>query len=104
MKWTGSDLVQSATVSGYDLIGSGPPHFGPAWEKRRETAMSIRILIVEDHALVRQGLAAMLNGSNGLEVVGEAGDGATAIEEARRLDPDVVLMDIGLPGVDGIEA
>ncbi|WP_350347948.1 response regulator transcription factor [Agromyces sp. G08B096] len=65
--------------------------------------MSIRVLVADDHAAIRAGLRAMLDG-DGLEIVGEAGDGAAAVRNARALRPDVVLMDVRMPGVDGIEA
>lgn len=64
----------------------------------------IRILIVDDHDLVREGLRTILEQEGGFEVVGEAGDGQEAIREARRLEPDVVLMDLNLPGLGGLEA
>jgi DNA-binding NarL/FixJ family response regulator len=66
--------------------------------------MSARVLIVDDFELVRAGFRMALESAPGVEVVGEAGDGAAAVAEARRLRPDVVLMDVRMPGVDGIEA
>ena len=64
----------------------------------------IRVLLVDDQALMRAGFRALLEDEDDLEVVGEAGDGGAAVELARRLRPDVVLMDVQMPGVDGIEA
>jgi DNA-binding NarL/FixJ family response regulator len=64
----------------------------------------IRILIADDHALLRDGLRAMLDAQDDLEVVGEVADGEEALAEAARLRPDVVIMDIRMPRVDGIEA
>jgi DNA-binding NarL/FixJ family response regulator len=64
----------------------------------------IRVLICDDQALVRGGLRMMLEAQPHLAVVAEAGDGRQAIDLASRLEPDVVLMDIRMPGVDGIEA
>lgn len=64
----------------------------------------IRVLIADDHALVREGIAALLRLSNDIEVVGEASDGMEAIARARKDNPDVVLMDIGMPGLGGMEA
>ncbi|KQM57457.1 response regulator transcription factor [Agreia sp. Leaf210] len=64
----------------------------------------IRVLLVDDQELVRYGFRLMLNAMPGMLVVGEAGDGAEAIEAARRLEPDVVLMDVRMPGIGGIEA
>ena len=66
--------------------------------------MAIRVLIVDDQALVRAGFRMILEAQPDLEVVGEAGDGSAAIDAVRTLRPDVVLMDVRMPGVDGIEA
>lgn len=63
-----------------------------------------RVLVVEDHTVVRQGLRAMLEAERDLEVCGEAGDGISAVEQAGRLRPDVVLLDMSLPGQHGIDA
>ena len=63
-----------------------------------------RVLLVDDEALVRRGIAVTLSTEDDIEVVGEAEDGAEAITQARRLRPDVVLMDIRMPRVDGISA
>ena len=64
----------------------------------------IKVLVVDDHWVVRQGLRMFLDQESAIAVVGEASDGREAIEEARRLRPDVVLMDILMPHMDGIEA
>jgi DNA-binding NarL/FixJ family response regulator len=64
----------------------------------------IQVLIVDDHAILREGVRALLQLQPDVEVVGEAQDGAGAIEAVGRLDPDVVLMDIAMPGLGGIEA
>jgi DNA-binding NarL/FixJ family response regulator len=64
----------------------------------------IRVLIADDHAVVRQGLRTFLDLQDDIEVVGEAADGAAALEAAVELTPDVVLVDLVMPGVDGIEA
>lgn len=64
----------------------------------------IRLVLVDDEPLVRSGLAAILGAEPDLEVVGEAGDGARALSVVRRTRPDVVLMDVRMPAVDGIEA
>jgi DNA-binding NarL/FixJ family response regulator len=64
----------------------------------------IRVLIADDHAIVRDGVRALLALSDDIAVVGEAGDGREAIEAARRLRPDVILLDIAMPGLGGLEA
>ena len=64
----------------------------------------IRILLVDDHAMVRRGMRDFLALHDDLEVVGEAADGAEAVEQAAELRPDIVVMDLLMPGVDGIEA
>lgn len=66
--------------------------------------MSTRVLIVDDQALVRAGFRLVLESQPDLDVVGEASDGEEAVAAARRLDPDVVLMDVRMPHMDGIEA
>jgi two-component system response regulator NreC len=66
--------------------------------------MAIRVLIVDDHGIVRAGLRALLSVEPDLDVVGEAEDGEQALRLARTLQPDVVLMDISMPGMDGLEA
>lgn len=67
-------------------------------------AKRIRILLADDHAVLRAGLRALLAAQDDLEVVGEASDGAEAIRLCQTLRPDVVVMDIGMPGVSGIDA
>ena len=64
----------------------------------------IRVLIVDDHAVVREGLRSFLELQEGIDVVGEAADGAEAVEAAVRLAPDVVLMDLVMPRLDGVSA
>ena len=64
----------------------------------------IKVLLAEDHTIVRQGLRSLLDGETEIEVVGEAEDGRQAIEQAQRLLPDVVLMDITMPVLNGLEA
>ena len=69
----------------------------------KPTGDSIRVLVVEDHHVVRQGLVALLNVVDGLEVVGEAADGVEAITQFRKHKPDVTLMDLRLPRMGGVD-
>ena len=64
----------------------------------------MRILLVDDHRMMRDGLRAVLSGKEGIEVIGEAEDGRSAIQAALELVPDVVVMDVGMPDMNGIEA
>ena len=64
----------------------------------------IRVLLADDQVLVRAGFRALLDAQDGIEVVGEAGDGEQAVRLARETTPDVVLMDIRMPGTDGLAA
>jgi len=66
-------------------------------------APATRVLVIEDHTIVRQGLVALLSATPGLAVVGEAGDGLSALEQLAALRPDVALCDLGLPGLGGLE-
>ena len=66
--------------------------------------MSIRVLLADDHQMLRDGLRAVLSLEDDIEVVGEANDGHAAVEMAGRLAPDVVLMDIGMSGLNGVDA
>ena len=63
-----------------------------------------RVLIVDDHILVRTGIERMLSETEGIEVVGQASDGEEAVQKARELSPDIVLMDVKMPGIGGVEA
>src|SRR4030043_540633 len=73
-------------------------------KKVRVAMNKIKVIIAEDHTIVRQGLSALLRSEPDIEVVGEASDGLEAIELAKRLIPDVVLMDIAMRNLNGIEA
>lgn len=65
---------------------------------------AVRVLVVDDHPLYREGLVTAMSAMPGVQVVGEAGDGHAAVEAARRLSPDVVVMDLHMPGLNGIDA
>ncbi|MBL4755650.1 MAG: response regulator transcription factor [Flavobacteriales bacterium] len=66
--------------------------------------MPIKIVIVDDHDLVREGLVGMLGSVDGVEVVGEAENGRMAVEQANKLHPDIIIMDVNMPEMNGIEA
>jgi len=69
-----------------------------------KTMKTIRILLADDHTILRAGLKMMLNAQPDMEVIGEAQDGRQAIQEAQKLQPDIILMDITMPDMNGIEA
>src|SRR5947208_16841350 len=77
---------------------------GISLEAARNLPESIRVLIADDHRLFAQALEAILATDDRIEIAGHAGDGAEAVELARSLEPDVILMDIAMPGMDGFEA
>lgn len=66
--------------------------------------MSTKVILVDDHRLMRDGLRTLLQTELGMEVVGEADDGLTAVTMAEQLSPDIIIMDVGMPGIDGIDA
>src|SRR6202021_3646550 len=92
------------------IIGNGirywsPGSRGPCTGVRGEgTAMAVRILLVDDHPVVRQGLRTLLEGRSEWEVVGEASDGLEALEKVSTEKPDVVVLDVTMPRMNGIEA
>ena len=65
---------------------------------------SLRILLVEDHITVREGIRLLIDGQSDMTVVGETSDGASAVEQAARLNPDVIVMDLAMPGMNGLVA
>lgn len=74
------------------------------WPVKIDQQGAVRVLVVDDHAIVRQGLVGLLRACPDLQVVGEAADGLAAVEAAGRLQPDVVVMDVNMPVMNGIEA
>ncbi len=66
--------------------------------------MSVRILIADDHRIMREGLRALLEKQSSFEVIAEAGDGRTAVRLSREYSPDIVIMDVSMPELNGIEA
>ncbi|WP_448324167.1 response regulator, partial [Streptomyces sp. DSM 41493] len=105
----GGPATASGAGTGRGVI-SGLPGFaasrGPDLEEEFEEdpVEPIRVLVVDDHALFRRGLEIVLEAEEDIEVIGEAGDGAEAVEKAADLLPDIVLMDVRMPKRGGIEA
>jgi DNA-binding NarL/FixJ family response regulator len=79
-------------------------HDSPAPELITQPAVPLRVVVADDQALVRVGFCGIIAATEGFAVVGEAGNGAEAVEAARRTRPDVILMDVRMPVMDGIEA
>jgi len=77
---------------------------GDSGQPRNQAAVSIRVMVADDHAVLRQSLRYLLEAQPGIEVVGEASNGRDAVDMAEKLQPDVVLMDTIMPGLNGIEA
>src|SRR5512139_146406 len=73
-------------------------------EMHAHSSQTIQVMLVDDHAMVRAGLKALLEQFDGIKVVGDAANGFQAIERVKQLQPDVILMDLAMPGMDGIEA
>jgi DNA-binding NarL/FixJ family response regulator len=108
----------SPGVASQNWAGRLEPRQSPNWEHRvqrvvclqpvrtgiQEPQMKTRILLADDHQIVRQGLRSLLDQHPDMEVVGEAEDGRSAVEMADELKPDVVIMDVGMPGLNGVEA
>src|SRR6266508_3275914 len=100
----GRDSVPTSPLLRFSGGTSRFPHTPSTRSWARGWPMSLGVLIVDDQALVRAGFRMILEAEEDMEVVGEAADGQEAVAEARRLRPDVVLMDVRMPDVDGIEA
>jgi CheY-like chemotaxis protein len=97
--------LQAATgqTAGTQLAAT-PQAAGPAERALLEPERKIRILLADDHPVMRQGLAKLLREQPDMQVIGEAGDGRQAVDLARQLKPEVVLMDVSLPGINGFDA
>jgi CheY-like chemotaxis protein len=98
----GEILAGPAEATGARTQGTGVRQATKA--SRSAPSGTIRVLLVDDHAVVRDGIALQLLQQPDIEIVGEAADGATAIELVRKLRPDVVTMDVNMPGMNGIDA
>jgi CheY-like chemotaxis protein len=110
---TEADTSPSATLADDALLPASAAEPRPGHRARRPAVAAVasrkpkrdlRILLVDDHKIVREGMAELLSRFDGIEVVGEAGDGVEAVEQARTLVPDAIVMDINMPRMNGIEA
>jgi two-component system response regulator NreC len=93
----------SVTARPRKRLHLGGPHSRIIGFDKKANAMSVRTLLVDDHKIIREGLRAMFEKQTHIDIVGEAEDGLTAIQMARELRPDVVILDINMPGMDGID-
>ena len=94
---TGADAAsqaKAATIGGPVVSTASPEGSGAP----------VRVILADDQSLMRMGFRMVLDAEDGIEVVGEASDGTAAVAQARALKPDVILMDVRMPGMDGIEA
>ena len=97
--------TQSSALPGRSVLGPLRPLSEASTQSSAlQKNARVRLLLVDDHTLMRQGLRSIVSGYAHLEVVGEAGDGVEAVALVDQLDPDVVVMDINMPNMDGIEA
>jgi DNA-binding NarL/FixJ family response regulator len=92
--------MQTTTRTGVVAVGTAPELAVRSLKKGKD----IGVLLVDDHKIVRQGLVSLLRFESHMQVVGEAANGQEAVELARKFDPDVVVMDINMPVMDGVEA
>lgn len=97
-------MNRATSISDADSSSEQLNSRGSSKTSKPERARDVRVLLADDHPVVRWGLIRCLSSQAHMEVVGEAADGLEALRKARALLPDVVLMDIGMPGLDGLEA
>jgi CheY-like chemotaxis protein len=103
----GKSRIDDVTAREDRLLNVSPPSEASAFNHQHavhERQAPVRVLLVDDHAMVRQGLRSILDGYANLHIIAEAGDGEEAITLARLLKPDLVVMDVNMPRLDGIEA
>jgi DNA-binding NarL/FixJ family response regulator len=97
--------IKKGATPAPDLAEPAPDHdLQPRQQRRPKEDDAVRILVADDHQIVREGIVRILSDKPGLEVVGEAADGRDAVERAVELEPDVVIMDVTMPRLNGIEA
>lgn len=94
-----AEAQQAEELPGHSLEGAAQKN-----ARRAKGNSVLRVLLVDDHQIVREGLLQMMSAEEGIEVIGEAADGYEAIEKTAALEPDIVVMDINMPRLDGIEA
>jgi CheY-like chemotaxis protein len=99
-----SAVPEAGMISAPKRAEVGPAARQASTQVRPPQATMIRVLLVDDHAIIRDGLERLMNDEGDIEVVGHAADGLAAITQARTLEPDVVLMDVNLPELNGIDA
>jgi PAS domain S-box-containing protein len=87
-----------------DPVAEEHPNYRPAPAEHNNPSGPLRVMLVDDHAVMRKGLSSLLARKKDISVVAEAADGAQAVEAAQRINPDIILMDISMPVMDGIEA
>ena len=102
----GAAMPEEAATSGADqpMLAAQPGRATPLTAHQAVLERPVRVLLVDDHAMVRQGLRSILDGYPNLDIIAEAGDGEEAITLARLLKPDLIVMDVNMPRLDGIEA
>lgn len=96
--------LETAAAEGYEESATEELSVAESGARERAEIDKIRILLVDDHAMMRKGLSMILTAQNDMEIAGEAADGRQAVEMAREMRPDVILMDINMPVMNGLEA